>query len=94
MFGGQKKHLNKYQHNNWVLSTQHTEYSVYSRQLFDKQQLKQSWVDIIKNAKNSRLKAGIGLYIKNVIDHLTKNKDVQQKMNSCVCMNSLIKRMA
>ena len=55
MFGGQKRHLNKNWYNNWVLSTQHTEYTVYIRQLFDKQQLKQSWVDIIKNAKNSRL---------------------------------------
>ena len=42
MFGGQKIHLNKNQYNNWVLSTQHTEYLIYIRQLFDKQQLKQS----------------------------------------------------
>ena len=46
------------------MSTQHTEYLIYIRQLFDKQQLKQSWVDIPKNAKNSRLKAEIGLFIK------------------------------
>ena len=42
MFGGQKIHWNKNLYNNWVLSTQHTEYSVYMRQLFNKQQLKQS----------------------------------------------------
>ena len=64
MFGGQRIHLNKNSDNNWVLSTQHTEYSVYIRKLFDKQQLKQSRVDITKNAKNSRLKAEIGLFIK------------------------------
>ena len=64
MSGGQKIHLNKNLYNNWVLSTQHTEYSVYIRQLFNKQQLKQSWVDITKNAKSSRLKAEIGLFIK------------------------------
>ena len=87
MFGGQKIHLNKNSDNNWVLSTQHTEYSVYIRKLFDKQRLKQSWVDITKNAKNYRLKAETGLFIKSVIDHLTKNKHVKQ------CINSLIKRM-
>ena len=64
MFGGQKIRLNKNWYNNWVLSTQHTEYSVYIRKLFDKQQLKQSRVDITKNDKNSRLKAEIGLFIK------------------------------
>ena len=64
MFRGQKIHLNKNLYNNWVLRTQHTEYSVYIRQLFGKQQLKQSWVDITKNAKNSRLKAVIGLFVK------------------------------
>ena len=42
MFQGQKIHLNKNLYNNWVLRTQHTEYSVYIRQLFGKQQLKQS----------------------------------------------------
>ena len=48
----------------WALSTLSTQYAVYIRQLFDKQQLKQSWVDITKNAKNSRLKAVIGLFVK------------------------------
>ena len=46
------------------MSTQHTEYLVYFWQLFNKQQLKQSWVDIPKNAKNSRLKAETGLFMK------------------------------
>ena len=63
MFGGQKIHLNKNWYNNWVLSIQHTEYLVYIRQLFDKQQLKQSWVDAPKKTKNSRLKEEIGLFI-------------------------------
>ena len=39
MFGEQQIHLNKNLYNTWVLGTQHTEYSVYIRQLFDKQQL-------------------------------------------------------
>ena len=64
MFGEQQIHLNKNLYNTWVLGTQHTEYSVYIWQLFDKQQLKQSWVDINKNAKISRLKAEIVLFIK------------------------------
>ena len=63
----------------WALSTQHTEYLVYTQQLFDKQQLKQNWVDITKNAKNSRLKAEIGLFKKSVIDHQTKNNTFSKK---------------
>ena len=63
-FGGQKAHLNKNQYNNWVLSTQHAEYSVSIWQLCDKQQLKQSWVVITQNDKNTRLKAEIGLFLK------------------------------
>ena len=66
MFGGQKIRTNKNEYNNWVLSNQHTKYSVYIRKLFDKQQLKQSRVDITKNIKNSRLKAEIGLFIKKL----------------------------
>ena len=62
MFGEQKIRLNKNQYNNWVLSIHYTEYLVYIQQLFDKQQLKQSWVDIPQNAKNFRLKAEIGLF--------------------------------